>query len=86
MPTLISNKKFDKIIFQDINQQQVEYVLHPKANQDIITKYTTGTLIKLISSKIEMNHNILCEYEVIKAIDTEGNVIEFNNEQLKKAV
>lgn len=85
MPTLISGKKFDKIIFQDSNQQDVEYVLHPKANQDII-KYGEGTLIELESSTMEMNHNILCKYKLIKAVDSTGNPIEFNNEELKKAV
>lgn len=82
----INNTNFNKIIFQDYNNQDVEYVLHPKAKQDLITKYTGGTLIKLINSKLELNHNILCEYEIVKAIDKEGNVIEFNNGELKKAV
>lgn len=86
IPVLINGQNFDKIIFQDGNQQDVEYVLHPKANQDII-KYGVGTEIELISSTIEMDCNILCKYNLLRAVDASGNSIEFNNnEELKKAV
>ena len=86
MPTLIGGNKYDKIIFQDSNQQDVEYILHPEADQNIIN-YGEGTLIELLGSTMEMNYNILCKYNLIKAVDTWGNVIEFNNnEELKKAV
>lgn len=36
MPTIINGTKFDKIIFQDVHLQDVEYILHPKASEDII--------------------------------------------------
>ena len=42
MPTLVKGNKFDKIIFQDMNNQDVEYILHPRANQDIL-KYSVRT-------------------------------------------
>ena len=44
MPTLVKGNKFDKIIFQDMNNQDVEYILHPRANQDIL-KYGVGTCL-----------------------------------------
>lgn len=88
IPTMINNAQFYKIIFQDENQQDVEYVLHPKANQDILTKYGVNSLVVLKKTQMEANHNILCEYEMIRAIDQKtGEVIEFKNgEPLKKAV
>lgn len=85
MPTLIGDKKFDKIVFLDNNKQTVEYVLHPKANQDIIN-YGVGTIIELESSTMEMNHNILCKYKLIKQINENVENITENNEELKKAV
>lgn len=85
MPTLIGNKKFDKIVFLDNNKQTVEYVLHPKANQDIIN-YGVGTIIELESSTMEMNHNILCKYKLVKSINENVEKITENNEELKKAV
>lgn len=84
-PTIINNRKFDKIIFQDINCQDVEYVLHLKANQELI-KCMPGTVIEMISSKVEENINVLCKYEIKKMVDTEGNVVEINNNEMKEAV
>ena len=85
MPTLISGKKFDKIIFEDINKQDVEYILHPKANQEII-KNGVGTLVEIIESKMEMDKNILCKYEIREVMNPDGSMTEVNNEELKKAV
>lgn len=86
MPTLIKGQKFDKIIFADTNNQEVEYVLHPKANQEIIN-YREGTSIKLKESTIEMERNVLCKYEIIRIIHPDGTVEDMNNNvELKKAV
>lgn len=86
MPTLVNNHKFDKIIFEDVNGQDVEYILHPKANQEII-KCGLGTLIEMKESKIEMDRNILCKYEIKSIINPDGSMSELNNsEELKKAV
>lgn len=85
MPTLINGKKFYKIIFEDINRQTVEYILHPKANQEIIKK-GVGTLIEIIETKMEMDKNILCKYEIRQFKNADGSMIEINNEKLKKAV
>lgn len=81
MPTLINTKKFDKIIFQDIHGQEVEYILHPKADQQIIS-YGVGTVIDLKEAKMEMDKNILCKYEIKQTMNSEIN----NKEELKKAV
>lgn len=84
MPTLIKERKFDKIIFQDINMQDVEYILHPKANQDIL-KCGVGTVIEIVSSTIEMEKNILCKYNIKQMVGANGEIVEFNNE-IKEAV
>lgn len=83
MPTLVKGNKFDKIIFQDMNNQDVEYILHPRANQDIL-KYGVGTIIEVESAKVEENMNILCKYKIIQIINPDGTVTEFNDEELKK--
>ena len=57
--TLINNQKFKKIILQDLNSQDNEYILHPKANQDML-KYGVGTIINVLKSKIEAGKNIIC--------------------------
>ena len=85
MPTIINNAKFDKIIFEDINSQDVEYVLHPKANQELI-KCMPGTVIEMISSKVEADRNILCKYEIKQRIDADGSITELNNNEMKEAV
>lgn len=81
MPTMINGKKFDKIIFQDINGQDVEYILHPKANQEIIS-CDVGTIIEIKEAKLEIGRNILCKYEMKQVVKKEDN----SNEELKKAV
>lgn len=83
MPTLIKGQKFNKIIFEDINSQDVEYILHPKANQEIMN-YGAGTLIELKEAKMEMDRNILCKYEVKNIMNLDE--MNTNNEELKKAV
>lgn len=86
MPTLINNKKFDKIIFEDMHSQDVEYILHPKASQEIIN-YGVGTVIEITESKMEMDKNILCKYVVKQIMNPDGSLTEVNNtEELKKAV
>lgn len=86
LPTLISGKKFDKIIFEDIHGQDVEYILHPKANQELMS-LGIGTVIELKESKIEMDRNILCKYDIKQAVNTENINTELNSkEELKKAV
>jgi len=86
MPTLINGQKLDKVIFQDMNGQDVEYVLHPKANKDVM-KYGVGTVIELKKSLVEMNTNILCKYEIKHIINSDGTLTEFNSkEEIKKAV
>lgn len=86
MPTLIKGHKFNKIIFEDVNGQDVEYILHPKAN-DKIMSCGIGTLIEMKESKIEMERNVLCTYEIKRVINPDGSLQEINNnEELKKAV
>lgn len=77
LPTLVNGKKFDKIIFEDYNQQDVEFILHPKANQEIL-KYGVGTLIEVESSKMEANMNVLCKYSVKQTMN--------ENKEIKEAV
>ena len=79
MSVMIKDYEFKKIIFLDNNKQNVEYVLHPKANQDILN-YGIGSVINVLSSVLEMEQNILCKYELIKKAE------ESNKEELKKAV
>lgn len=82
--TLINNVKFKKMILQDLNSQDSEYILHPKANQDIL-KYGVGTIINVLKSKIEAGKNIICQYEIKQIPQPDGSLIEFNNE-MKEAV
>ena len=82
--TLINNQKFKKIILQDLNSQDNEYILHPKANQDML-KYGVGTIINVLKSKIEAGKNIICQYEIKQIPQEDGSLIEFNNE-MKEAV
>ena len=82
--TLISNQKFKKIILQDLNCQDSEYILHPKASQEML-RYGVGTVINLLKSKIETGKNIICQYEIKQIPQEDGSLIEFNNE-IKEAV
>ena len=84
MPTIIGKGKFIKIIFQDINSQDVEYILHPKANQEIL-KYGSGTVVEMKNSKIEMERNILCEYVIKSIVEPDGTQKNIEN-KLKEAV
>ena len=85
MPALIKGTKFDKIIFQDINEQDVEYVLHPNADQSIL-KYGIGSLIEIKQSKMELDRNILCKYEAKQIISPDGTLEENSIKKLKEAV
>lgn len=85
MPTVISDRKFDKIIFNDANGQDVEYVLHPKANQNII-KAGVGAVIDIKKTAVELNRNILCEYEIKQVKDADGTLKGYMEEELKEAV
>ena len=82
---MIGGRKFDKFIFEDANSQDVEYILHPKANQDIM-KYGIGTVIELKESKIEVDRNILCKYEIKQVVDGDENLLNDEETELKKAV
>ena len=85
MPTLINGKKFDKVILQDTNCQDVEYILHPKANQEII-KCGAGTLIEIKETRMESDKNILCKYEILRVVAPDGSMTDYNTEELKEAV
>ena len=85
MPTVISDRKFDKIIFNDSNGQDIEYVLHPKANQNII-KAGVGAVVDIKKTAMELNRNILCEYEIKQIKDTDGTLKDYIEEELKEAV
>lgn len=85
MPTIVSGRKFDKIIFSDINGQDVEYILHPKANQKIIT-LGVGTVIDIKETKMEMNKNILCKYDIKQVQNPDGSMSDYIEEELKEAV
>lgn len=82
MPTMIKNRKFDKFIFVDINNQNVEYILHPNADAELLT-CGEGTIIQVISSKIEEGKNILCKYEIKQK--NQASIAEFNK-TLEEAV
>ncbi len=85
MPTLVNGRKFDKIIFNDINGQDVEYILHPKANQKIIT-LGVGTVIDIKEAKMEMDKNILCKYDIKQVQNSDGTMSDYIEEELKEAV
>lgn len=85
MTELINGNKFNKIIFQDENFQDIEYILHPKANQEILQK-EIGTLVEIKETKIEIDKNILCKYEIKAIVSSDGIMTEVNNEELKEAV
>lgn len=85
LPTIINNQKFDKIIFNDMNGQDIEYILHPRANQDLI-KYGEGTVIDIKESLVELDRNILCKYKIVQIQNSEGTMSDYNEEELKKAV
>ena len=85
MPTVISDRKFEKIIFNDSNGQDIEYVLHPKANQNII-KAGVGAVIDIKKTSMELNRNILCEYEIKQVKDDNGLLKDYIEEELKEAV
>lgn len=81
----VNDVKLSQIIFQDVNSQDVSYMLHPNAEKDIL-EYGAGTLIELISSTMEMGHNILCEYNIKQIIDKDGQIKQIEKEKLKEAV
>lgn len=85
MPTLVKEIKFDKIIFSDINGQDVEYILHPKANKEIIS-LGIGTVIDIKETKIEMGKNILCKYDIKQVKNADGTLSNYSEEELKEAV
>ena len=85
IPTLINGRKFDKIILNDINGQDVEYILHPKANQKIIS-LGVGTVIDIKETKMEMDKNILCKYDIKQVQNADGTMSDYVEEELKKAV
>ncbi len=80
LPTLVNGQKFDKIVFEDFNGQNIEYILHPNASQEIL-QYGEGTLIEIEKAKVEANMNILCKYKIKQIIKPDGTISE-----LKEAV
>lgn len=86
LPTLVKGHKFDKIIFEDVNGQNVEYILHPKADNKILD-CGSGTVIEIKETKMEMEQNILCKYVIKKIVNPDGSLVDIDNqEELKKAV
>ena len=85
LPTLVNGKKFDKIIFEDINGQDVEYILHPRADKAVL-EYGKGTVIELEKTNFESNMNILCKYSIRQILNADGTITEFKKEEVKKAV
>jgi len=85
MPEEINGNEFNKIIFQDENFQDIEYILHPRANQEIL-KEEIGTLVEIKETKIEMNKNILCKYEIKAVVSSNGLMEKGETEELKEAV
>ncbi len=81
IPIMVGNNKIDKIIFEDINFQEVEYFLHPKADKDILN-FLPGSVIIATKTKVEAAKNILCTYEVKEAKYRENTT----NNELKEAV
>lgn len=85
MPTILNGKNFDKIICSDINGQDVEYILHPKADKKIIS-LGVGTVIDIKETRLEMNKNIICKYDVKQIQNPDGSMSDYIEEKLKKAV
>ena len=83
VPTVINKINFNKIIFEDTNGQDVEYILHPRANQELI-QCGIGTLIEIKKSKLENDMNILCEYDIKQVVNKEESITE--KQELKEAV
>ena len=82
---LINGKKFDKIIFEDMSSQEVEYILHPKTKQDIL-HYSIGSFIEIITTKLEMDKNVLCQYELRQIKNPDGTLTDANHiRELKEA-
>ena len=84
METIIKGKKFDQFTFEKMDGQEVEYILHPKANKEI-NNCDVGTLIEVIEEKMEMEKNVLCLYNIKQKIEKAENN-EDNSEELKEAV
>ena len=84
IPTLVNGRKFEKIIFNDINGQDVEYILHPRADQKIIS-LGVGTVIDIKEAKMEMDKNILCKYDIKQVQNADGTMSDYV-EELKEAV
>lgn len=83
LSTVVNGKNFNKIILNDVNKQDVEYILHPKADNKIL-EYSVGTIIEIESAKVEANMNILCKYSVKERISADDTINE--DEELEKAV
>ena len=66
MPTLINGKKFTKMIFQNAMCSDSTLVIHPKADQSILS-LKPGSIILPIKTANEGGHDILCEYKVIQS-------------------
>lgn len=84
-PITINNVNFQRVITVDSNSQEIEYILHPKANKELL-ECGAGTTIVILSSKIEIGKNVICKYEIKHKMPKQITENELNNEELKEAV
>lgn len=85
MPTIIKEKKFNKIIFTNANNEKVEYLLHPKADQKVLS-IGIGSCIYINKTMSENGVNILCTYDIKQIMQPDGKLVEYKEEKLKEAV
>lgn len=79
---IIKGQKFHQLVFEKMDGQDVEYILHPKANNEIIN-CGVGTVIEVTESKTEMEKNVLCLYNIKQKME---KFEEENSVNLKEAV
>lgn len=81
--TTINNIEFEEIVLTNSKNEEDSFILHPKANKEIIN-CANGSMIEIISSLEEMGKSIICEYKINKKIEKIQNGT--NNQELKEAV
>lgn len=83
MEAIIKGQKFHQLVFEKMDGKDVEYILHPKADNEILS-CGIGTVIEVTEAKTEMEKNVLCLYNIKQKMEkSEG---EKNTEALKEAV
>lgn len=85
MPTIVNGKKFNKIIFTNANNEKVEYLLHPKADQKVLS-IGIGSCIYVTKTMTENEINILCTYDIKQVMQPDGKLVEYKEEKIKEAV